>query len=295
MRSFAGLCERRGEAVLARRWLDRADALENALEHSAWDGEWWIRAFDDDGRPWGSRACDECRIDSIAQSWSVLSGSRADGRARQALAAAWRELVREDESLVRLLWPPFDATPREPGYIRAYPPGIRENGGQYTHAAAWLAWAFAEVGDGDAAHRIFELIHPIRHASTNAGVARYRVEPYVIAGDIGSVAPHVGRGGWTWYTGSAAWTWRLAVEAILGLRLRNGRLALHPCLPRAWDGFEAHVRGPDGWLAIRVRVDESLPPGARELSVDGAPVRDAEIALPSDGATHTVELCMGRP
>ena len=295
MRSFAGLCERRGEAVLARRWLDRADALENALEHSAWDGEWWIRAFDDDGRPWGSRACDECRIDSIAQSWSVLSGSRADGRARQALAAAWRELVREDDSLVRLLWPPFDATPREPGYIRAYPPGIRENGGQYTHAAAWLAWAFAEVGDGDAAHRIFELIHPIRHASTNAGVARYRVEPYVIAGDIGSVAPHVGRGGWTWYTGSAAWTWRLAVEAILGLRLRNGRLALHPCLPRAWDGFEAHVRGPDGWLAIRVRVDESLPPGARELSVDGAPVRDAEIALPSDGATHTVELCMGRP
>jgi cyclic beta-1,2-glucan synthetase len=294
MRSFAGLCERRGEAALAQRWHDRAAAQEKALEQVAWDGAWWIRAFDDDGRAWGSKACDECRIDSIAQSWSVLSGPRADGRGREALQSAWRELVREDESLVRLLWPPFDATPRDPGYIKAYPPGIRENGGQYTHAAAWLAFAFAEVGDGDSAHRIFELIHPVRHAATPAGAARYRVEPYVLAGDVGSVAPHVGRGGWTWYTGSAAWTWRLAVEAILGLRLRDGQLALHPCLPRAWDGFEADVRGPDGELAVRVRVDDSLPPGARELSVDGTPVPDAAISLPGDGATHTVLLRMGR-
>jgi cyclic beta-1,2-glucan synthetase len=197
VRGFAALCERRGDAAFARRWRVRTDVLEDALEQSAWDGEWWIRAFDDDGRAWGSSACDECRIDSVAQSWFVLSGSRASQRAPQALAAAWRELVREDDALVRLLWPPFDATPRDPGYIKAYPPGIRENGGQYTHAAAWLAWAFAEVGDGDGAHRIFGLIHPIGHAATSAGVARYRVEPYVIAGDIGSVAPHVGRGGWT--------------------------------------------------------------------------------------------------
>ena len=294
MRGFAALCERRGEAALARRWRIRSDVLEDALEQAGWDGEWWIRAFDDDGRPWGSKACDECRIDSIAQSWSVLSGSRASKRAPEALASAWRELVREDDGLARLLWPPFDATPRDPGYIKAYPPGIRENGGQYTHAAAWLAWAFAEVGDGDAAHRLFGSLHRVGHASDPASVARYRVEPYVVAGDIGAVAPHFGRGGWTWYTGSAAWTWRLAVEALLGLRLRSGRLELRPCLPRAWPGFEAEVRGPDGRLAIRVVVDESLPADGRALRIDGEPASDEPIALPSDGAVHAVELRIGR-
>jgi cyclic beta-1,2-glucan synthetase len=294
MRGFSALCERRGEAALARRWLSRCDALEDAIERTAWDGAWWIRAFDDDGRPWGSSAGDECRIDSIAQSWSVLSGSRARKRAPEALASAWRELVREDEGLVRLLWPPFEATPRDPGYIKAYPPGIRENGGQYTHAAAWLGWAFAEIGDGDAAHRIFSAITPIRRAATPEGVARYRVEPYVIAADIGSQAPHLGRGGWTWYTGSAAWTWRLAVEAILGLRLRGGALELRPCLPRGWAGFEAELRGPNGSLAIRVYADATLPAGARVLRVDGAPAPGGAVALPRDGAVHAVELRVGR-
>jgi cyclic beta-1,2-glucan synthetase len=273
----------------------RADVLEDALEQNAWDGEWWLRAFDDDGRPWGSASCDECRIDSLAQSWPVLAGTRSRERARQALGAARRELVREDESLVRLLWPPFDRTPRDPGYIKAYPPGIRENGGQYTHAAAWLGLAFAELGDGDAAYRIFSLIQPLSHAATSAGALRYRVEPYVIAGDVGALAPHVGRGGWTWYTGSAAWSWRLAIEGILGLRLRDGRLLLEPRLPRAWDGFEAELRGVGGTLAVRVRVTGELPAGASELFLDGAPHGEASVALPSDGATHRLELRLGRP
>ncbi len=287
LNGFASLCERRGEAALAGRWRARADVLEAAITRVAWDGEWWIRAFDDDGRPLGSNANDECRIDSIAQSWSVLSGARTNGRSHQALASARRELVRDDPDLVRLLWPPFDTTPRDPGYIKAYPPGIRENGGQYTHAAAWLAWAFAETGDGDTAHRLFERMNPIRHATTRDDLARYRVEPYVLAGDVGGVAPHLGRGGWTWYTGSASWTWRLAVEAILGLRLESGRLALRPRLPSAWDGFEAVVRRGPGSLAIVVRVD---PSRAGELRVDGARCDDELVSFPTDGSERKVEL-----
>jgi cyclic beta-1,2-glucan synthetase len=294
-RGFSGMCEQRGQQALAKRWRERAALLETTIEQVAWDGEWYVRAFDDDGRAWGSHACDECRIDSIAQSWSVLCDGRARARAPAALAAARRELVREEEGLVRLLWPPFDVTPRDPGYIKAYPPGVRENGGQYTHAAAWLAWAFAELGDGDTAHRLFDLIHPVRLASTRAGMERHRVEPYVLAADIAALAPHLGRAGWTWYTGSAAWTWQLGVEAILGLRLRDGRLALRPRLPRGWDGFEAELRGASGTLAVCVRVDPQAPPEFRELRVDGAPCAEDGVGFPSEGRTRRVELRVGRP
>ena len=287
MNSFAMLCERRGERALAKRWRTRAEVLDAAIDRVAWDGEWWLRAFDDDGRALGSHANDECRIDSIAQSWAVLSEARANGRARQALAAAARELVREDEGLVRLLWPPFDATPRDPGYVKAYPPGVRENGGQYTHAAAWLAWAFAKIGDGDTAYQLFDLISPLRHTRSREQLARYRVEPYVLAGDVGAAGRHVGRGGWSWYTGSAAWTWRLAVEAILGLRLENGLLALRPCLPSGWSGFEAVVRGPRGSLAIQVRVDAAR---AGELRLDGSRCAQSAIEFPTDGGERKVEL-----
>jgi cyclic beta-1,2-glucan synthetase len=294
-RGFSGMCEQRGQQALAKRWRERAALLETTIEQVAWDGEWYVRAFDDDGRAWGSHACDECRIDSIAQSWSVLCDGRARARAPAALAAARRELVREEEGLIRLLWPPFDVTPRDPGYIKAYPPGVRENGGQYTHAAAWLAWAFAELGDGDTAHRLFDLIHPVRLASTRAGMERHRVEPYVLAADIAALAPHLGRAGWTWYTGSAAWTWQLGVEAILGLRLRDGRLALRPRLPRGWDGFEAELRGASGTLAVCVRVDPQAPPEFRELRVDGAPCAEDGVGFPSEGRTRRVELRVGRP
>jgi cyclic beta-1,2-glucan synthetase len=198
----------------------------------------------------------------------------------EALRSAEAELVRAGEGVIRLLWPPFDATPRDPGYIRAYPPGIRENGGQYTHAAAWLGWAFAEVGDRERAARVLELLNPIHHTASRAGAERHRVEPYVLAADVGSLPPHTGCGGWTWYTGAAAWTWRFGVERILGLRLRNGELVIDPCLPPGWDGFEARVRGPTGTLSIRLEDPEQIGRGP----VSGT------TAFPVDGSTCQVHV-----
>jgi cyclic beta-1,2-glucan synthetase len=287
-RSFARLCERRGVPHLAEAWRRRAREIEGAVEEVGWDGEWYRRAFDDEGRAWGSAASEECRIDSVAQSWSVLSGAAPRERAEQALRSAERHLLREDEGLVRLLWPPFEATPRDPGYIKAYPPGIRENGGQYTHAALWLAWAFAAAGDGERAWRVFRLLDPIRHGADAAAIRRYRVEPYVMAADVGSLAPHVGRGGWTWYTGSAAWAWRFAVEGLLGLQRRDGRLRIDPRLPRDWRGFEATLRGDGGVLAVRVEDPDGLGHGAVRLELDGAPVAGDTLPLPSDGKHHTL-------
>jgi cyclic beta-1,2-glucan synthetase len=205
----------RGRGALARR----AVQLRAAAEAEGWDGAWYKRAFDDDGLPWGSAGNEECRIDSIAQSWSVLSGPDPAPQSREAMASLARHLIDPEARLVRLLTPPFDRTPRNPGYIRAYPPGVRENGGQYTHAAAWAGLAFAALGDGDRAHAVFDIINPVRRTETGAAAALYRAEPYVLPGDVLGAAPHTGRAGWTWYTGAAAWTWKLGVEGILGLRI----------------------------------------------------------------------------
>jgi cyclic beta-1,2-glucan synthetase len=288
LRSFAKLSEHTGRADLAERWTARATRLQVAVESAGWDGGWYRRAFDDDGRPWGSAANDECRIDLIAQSWAVISGGAEPERARMAVAAANEQLLREDDGLIRLLWPPFDKTPRDPGYIKAYPPGIRENAGQYTHAAAWLGFAFAGLGDGRKAAQVFAMLSPLTHASTPMEVKRYRVEPYVVAADVAGVRPHVGRGGWTWYTGSAAWTWRLGVEAILGLRLRGGELAIEPCLPGDWGWFEAEVKGAAGTLAIRVEDPHRLGRGRCEITVDDMPLKTDAVAFPSDGSVRHV-------
>jgi cyclic beta-1,2-glucan synthetase len=295
LQGFADLCSRRGEHDLADRWRLRARDLRQAAEKGGWDGEWYLRAFDDDGRSWGSHTGDECRIDSLAQSWAVLSGAGAPERARRALESAERELVRADEGVIRLLWPPFDLTPRVPGSIMAYPPGIRDNGGQYTHAAAWLGWAFAELGDGDRAARIFELLNPIRRSADRAGVERHRVEPYVLAADIGTVAPHIGRGGWTWYTGSAAWTWRLGVEAILGLQLRDGRLVLDPCLPQNWNSFQAQIRGPAGTLAIHVENAHGARGGVAAMATEGDLHDEPSVPFPTDGSTRRVDVRLEGP
>jgi hypothetical protein len=192
----------------------------------------------DDGTPLGSLENGECRIDSIAQSWSAISGAADPARAAQAMAAADDQLVRRDSGLALLFTPPFDRTPLDPGYIKGYPPGIRENGGQYTHAAAWLVIAHAMLGNGDKAAELFSLLNPINHASTRTGVHRYKVEPYVIAADLYSESPHIGRGGWTWYTGSAGWMYRAGIEAILGLRRKGQFLVFDPCIPRLWPGFK---------------------------------------------------------
>ena len=274
-------------------WRLRAQEIRQAADAAAWDGAWYRRAYDDDGEPWGSARNAECRIDSIAQSWAVLAGGPNRTRAEQGLRSAAAYLVDPDNRLVRLLTPPFDRTYRDPGYIRAYPPGIRENGGQYTHAATWMGLAFARLGDGDTAHRIFDFINPVRRSATAKDIEHYRGEPYAMAADIGGAPPFVGRAGWTWYTGAAGWSWRLAVEGILGLELRNGALRVAPCLPSAWSGYRATVRGPEGAIALEVvQVDD-----AEETTAEGgaADADDATVvSFPTDGTTRHVHVTVGR-
>ena len=237
---FAALADGRDDER-AERWREHAGGLQHALERDAWDGEWYRRATFDDGTWLGTAAGEECRIDAIAQSWAVLSGGADPVRAAIAMDALERWLIRQEDGLALLFTPPFDHTQRDPGYIKGYPPGMRENGGQYTHAAMWNILALARLGEGDKAARLFALLNPINHALTPDAVQRYKVEPYVVAADVYSVAPHIGRGGWSWYTGSAAWMYRAGVEGILGLRREGANLVMDPCIPRDWPGFEAIV------------------------------------------------------
>src|SRR4029450_4895757 len=212
-------------------------AREDAPQRGAWDGGWYRRAYFDDGTPLGAAVNDACRIDSIAQSWSVISAAGDPARTARAMAAVDEHLVRRADGVVLLLTPPFDGTSLEPGYIKGYVPGVRENGGQYTHAAIWSAIAFAALGDGDKAAELFTMSNPINHASTAEGVLRYKVEPYVVAAGVYTEGPHVGRGGWTGDAGAGGWMYRGGLESILGFRLRGARLVIDPCIPRAWRGF----------------------------------------------------------
>ncbi len=282
---FAPLADAR-DPVRAERWRDHAAALRAHIEAETWDGAWYRRATYDDGVWLGSKTSDECRIDSIAQSWAVLSGAADPTRAATAMASLERHLVREDAGLALLFSPPFDVSDHDPGYIRGYPPGLRENGGQYSHAAMWAILAHAARGDGDHAHRLFALVNPIAHALTPEAVERYAVEPYVVAADVYSVAPHVGRGGWTWYTGSAAWMYRAGVEGILGLRREGDTLVVAPCLPSAWPGFTATVR--IGASRIDLRVDKPTDRAGTvvEAMLDGAP-------LPTGDGTVRAALAPG--
>jgi cyclic beta-1,2-glucan synthetase len=291
---FALLSEGRGDFENAKIWSERAQTLFTTVNDEGWDGAWYRRAFDDEGVPWGSAASQECRIDSIAQSWSVLSGGAPPERATAALRSVASMLIREDEQISCLLWPPFDMTARDPGYIKAYPPGIRENGGQYSHATAWLGWAFAQTGDGDRATQIFRMINPIERTGDARSLRRYRLEPYSIAADIASVEPHVGRGGWSGYTGAAAWTWRLAVEAILGLRLMGDQLRIEPNIPRSWSGFQATIRTEGGVLEIIVDNKRGPTDESFEILVDGLAIPDGNLVeLPTNGAIRRVMVRMG--
>ncbi len=281
----------RGDATRAQWCHEQADRLRGNLEAHAWDGEWYRRAWFDDGTPIGSRESDECRIDSISQSWSVLSGVAAPERASQALDALHAHLVKPEAGLVQLLDPPFDRTLHDPGYIRGYVPGVRENGGQYTHAAVWAAMAFAEHGDALRAWELARLINPVHHALDAEGVATYRVEPYVLAADVYAVAPHIGRGGWTWYTGSAGWMYRLLVESLLGLRREGGRLTLAPCLPEDWSGFAMNYRHGRSLYEFTVTRE---PAEAATLQLDGLPQPGLEVALEDDGHVHAVILNLPR-
>ena len=289
---FAPHADRR-DPDRAARWRAHALSLQAALEREAWDGQWYRRATYDDGTWLGSRDSEECRIDSIAQSWAVLSGAADPQRARAAMDSLQAELVRRDDGLALLFTPPFDRGARDPGYIKGYPPGLRENGGQYSHAAMWAVLAWTRLGDGAKAAELFALLNPISHALAPAAVERYRVEPYVIAADVYSVAPHAGRGGWTWYTGAAGWMYQAGVEGILGILREGAALVLKPCLPPDWPGYEARVTVADTRYDIRVTRLVS-PSGAAStratLDEQVLPPREGALRLPLDGRHHALTL-----
>jgi len=288
------IAEERGEHARATHWRERADALKLALEQ-AWDGDWYRRAYFGDGRPVGSVVNSECRIDSIAQSWSAISGAGEPARTQRAMAAVEKYLIRRDDGLVLLFTPPFDKALPSPGYIKGYPPGIRENGGQYTHAALWAALAYGMLGDGDKLGELMSLLNPINHASTNAALHRYKVEPYVVAADIYGMPPHVGRGGWTWYTGSAGWMYRVSLESLLGFKLQGSALVLDPCIPRAWPGFEIRFRHGGGVYEIAVENPSRVSRGVARAELDGRELASRPLTVPmlDDGADHKILVVLG--
>lgn len=290
---FVPLAAERGDSHGADRWRRHARTLKKAADTHAWDGDWYVRAFDDDGEPWGSHRNEECRIDSIAQSWAVICGAGDRARAERAVRSANERLIRRKDRLVQLLDPPFHDTPRDPGYIRAYPPGTRENGGQYTHAATWLGLANAALGDGDTAHAIFDIINPIRRATDPEGAALYAREPYAVPGDVTGPGGVVGQGGWSWYTGAAGWTWQLAVTAILGISLKAGTVTIAPCLPKDWGWAEVTIAGDDGRLEIRIDDPDHLGSGELSVCVDGKPRKRHVVRLPGAGRTRSVHVRIG--
>jgi cyclic beta-1,2-glucan synthetase len=292
--TWVPLAMARNEHARADAWSAHAIALKEAIEREAWDGEWYRRAYFDDGTPLGSAGNDACAIDSIAQSWSVMSGAASPDRARRAMASLYQRLVRRQDRLILLLTPPFDHTHLEPGYIKGYVPGVRENGGQYTHAAAWAAVAFAALGDGDKAAELLSMLNPVSHAATPAGMAQYKVEPYVVAGDVYSQAPHVGRGGWTWYTGAAGWVYRAGVEWLLGIRVKGTRLMLDPCIPAQWTGFTVTFRHRSARYDIVVENPDGVSRGTAILELDGVELDDRSgVPLEDDQQTHQVRLVLG--
>jgi len=292
--AWAPVAVARGESTRSAAWAAHAKRLAAAVEREGWDGEWYRRAFFDDGTPLGTAGADACVIDSIAQSWAVMSGVAAPERARRAMASVDQRLVRRSDGLVLLLTPPFDHTALEPGYIKGYVPGVRENGGQYTHAAAWTIIAFAALGDGDRAAELFSMVNPINRSAKRPDMERYRVEPYVVPGDVYSESPHAGRGGWTWYTGSAGWLYRAGIEWLLGIRIEGTRLAVDPCIPAAWPGFTVTLRHRTAQYEIAVENPSHVCRGIAMLELDGEAQQDrTAITLADDGASHRVRVVLG--
>jgi cyclic beta-1,2-glucan synthetase len=295
LREFAKLASARGEHEHAARWQTHLESLAVALEREAWDGDWYRRAYFDDGTPLGSSGDAECRIDSIAQSWGVLSGVADTDRAVRAMESVDRHLVRRAQGQILLFTPPFDRTPLDPGYIKGYVPGIRENGGQYTHAAVWTVLAFAVLEDGDRAGELFQMLNPITHTGTAADVERYGAEPYAVAADVYAEHPHVGRGGWTWYTGAAGWLYRAGIESILGLQVRGAALHVDPCIPRSWTGYTMRLRFRSATYEIRVENPDRVSRGVVRTQLDGEALPiGRDVPLVDDGAAHHVLIVLGR-
>ncbi len=291
---FAALCETRGDLARAERYSGEARRLGSMLEQT-WDGEWYRRGYYDDGSPLGSAQNDECRIDALAQSWAALSGAVPTRFAERAMDAVRTHLVRRGPQVVLLLTPPFDVSAQDPGYIKGYPPGVRENGGQYTHAALWVVMAMARLGSGDEAVELFHMLNPINHTRTAGDVKRYKAEPYVVAGDVYAHPAHPGRGGWTWYTGSAGWMYRAGLESILGLRRRGSSFEMDPCIPSSWPRYEIVWRFGRTRYEIAVSNPERRCRGIAEAALDGAAVDPRAIPLVDDGGAHQVRLVLGDP
>jgi cellobiose phosphorylase len=286
LKDFAVIARLKDDLAFAARCDAEHETLRVNLERHGWDGEWYRRAYFDDGAPLGSAANDECRIDSISQSWSVLSGAGEYGRSRRAMAAVDAHLVRREHGLVQLLDPPFDRSSLDPGYIRGYVPGVRENGGQYTHGAIWAAMAFAALGDRERAWELMRMMNPVNRTGTAQAVEIYKAEPYVVTADVYAVAPHAGRGGWSWYTGSAGWMYRLIVESLLGLALEKDRLRFTPCLPAQWAG--ATIRYRFGATYYEIALQQAGTKGEVHVSLDGVELSDNSVPLVDDRATHRV-------
>jgi cyclic beta-1,2-glucan synthetase len=294
MRSFAGYARDRGHAGVWE-WLEStAREYVAAVEQTSWDGEWYRRAYFDDGTPLGSHANDECKIDSLAQTWGVISGAADPERARTAMVSLEKYLVDNQHGIIKLLTPAFDTTPNDPGYIKGYLPGVRENGAQYTHAALWVVLATAMMGDDERALALWQMINPLSHTSDAAGLDTYKVEPYVVAADVYTAEGHVGRGGWTWYTGSASWMYRVALEAILGFRKTGESLHIDPSVPSGWSGFTIEYRYGSSQYTIDVRITHGAPREATRITADGRTVGVDGIPLVDDGQPHMVVVEIAR-
>jgi cellobiose phosphorylase len=302
LRLFADLARGRNDEDFADMCKGQASQLLTNIEANAWDGDWYRRAYFDDGTPLGSSANDECQIDSISQSWAVISGGGTPVRTCQAMEAVDKRLVQRDAQLIKLLDPPFDTSDLEPGYIKGYVPGVRENGGQYTHAAIWTAMAFAMMGDRKRAWELFAMINPVNHGSGPAEIERYKVEPYVMCADIYGASPHTGRGGWTWYTGAASWMYRLTVETLLGLQLEKDHLLIAPCIPDHWESYKIHYRYRETVYHITIKsaddkseeqVEQAVRVTADGVVLDDTGQRQGMIPLVDDRQEHHVEVTIG--
>ncbi|MBA2623905.1 MAG: cyclic beta 1-2 glucan synthetase, partial [Chthoniobacterales bacterium] len=287
---FAELARAREDISFADRCLAETKQLQKNIEAHAWDGQWYRRAYFDNGEPLGSRTNSECQIDSLPQSWSVISGAGDRQRSNHAMNAVNERLIRREAKLIQLFDPPFDSSALNPGYIKGYIPGVRENGGQYTHGAIWTTMAFALMGENDRAWELFALLNPVHHGGTAEQIATYKVEPYVVAADVYALAPHTGRGGWTWYTGSAGWMYRLLVETLLGVHLEGDRLRLLPRIPASWTTYKIHYRFRHTVYHITITRFADGSAGPNEFSLDGQALIEEAIPLVDDLAEHFVEM-----
>ncbi|HOJ10547.1 MAG TPA: glycosyl transferase, partial [Clostridiales bacterium] len=293
LEKFIPICKKAGDEDRAGQYKEISANIIQAIENNAWDGSWYLRAWFDDGKPLGSTENTECRIDSIAQSWAAISGLGDIERTKEALKAVQNYLINKEEGIIKLFTPPFDKGDLEPGYIKGYVPGVRENGGQYTHAAVWVILAFAMIGDGDKAHQLFHMINPINHSRTQIETARYKTEPYVMAADVYAIPPNTGRGGWTWYTGAAGWMYRVGVEHILGIKKRGDAILIDPCIPSGWKEYLVKYKYENSLYNIEFKNSNGVNKGVQRIYLDGIEIKGNLIQLKKDGKEHKVEVIMG--